>query len=231
MLKNDVRVVGPRTVIRRRLLCRGVVQAVGFRPAVHRLAVELGLGGWVRNDPDGATIEVEGPAATVESFHRRLPESLPPLARLDALLISEATVHGERTFTVDASTTGPRRHALLPPDAVLCDACRGEMADPSDRRHRYPFTTCTNCGPRYSLTHRLPYDRERTSMACFPLCSACRSEYGDPGSRRFHAEPICCPACGPRLWLADARGETVAAGAARHSRDAGGSGGQVAFWR
>jgi hydrogenase maturation protein HypF len=201
-------------VIRRRLLCRGVVQAVGFRPAVHRLAVSLGLAGWVRNDPDGATIEVEGSTDAVQCFQRRLPEVLPPLARLDALLVSETPYLGERAFTVHTSTSGPRRHALIPPDVVLCDACRGEMEDPADRRHRYPFTTCTNCGPRYSLTQSLPYDRDRTSMACFPLCPACRSEYTDPGSRRFHAEPICCPACGPQLWLANARGEMVAEGSA-----------------
>ncbi|MFI5396942.1 MAG: carbamoyltransferase HypF [Candidatus Binatia bacterium] len=201
-------------VIRHRLVCRGVVQAVGFRPAVHRFAVSLGLSGWVRNDMDGATIEVEGPRQAVESFRRRLSDVLPPLARLDALLISETPPLGEQEFTVHASTKGARRHALIPPDTVLCDDCRGEMEDPSDRRHRYPFTTCTNCGPRYSLTGNLPYDRERTSMTCFPLCAACQSEYTDPGNRRFHAEPICCPACGPRLWLAHAQGEALGEGSA-----------------
>lgn len=201
-------------VIRRRLACRGVVQAVGFRPAVHRLAVALGLGGWVRNDPDGAMIEIEGPRPAVESFRCRLPAALPPLSRLDAIEINETLPLGERDFTVVTSAAGPRRHALIPPDAVLCGDCRGEMEDPSDRRYHYPFTTCTNCGPRYSLTHNLPYDRERTSMACFPLCAPCASEYTDPGSRRFHAEPICCPTCGPRLWLANAEGATVAEGQA-----------------
>lgn len=199
-------------MIRHRLACRGVVQAVGFRPAVHRLAVSLGLGGWVRNDPDGALIEIEGPGAALETFRRRLPDSLPPLARLDAVAVSTAVPRGERQFSVVVSDTGPRRQALIPPDTIVCDDCRGEIADPSDRRYRYAFTTCTNCGPRYSLTHTLPYDRERTSMACFPLCSACAAEYADPGSRRFHAEPICCPVCGPRLWLVDHRVRPVAEG-------------------
>lgn len=199
-------------VIRVRLACRGVVQAVGFRPAVHRLAVSLDLGGWVRNDPDGALIEVEGPTGAVETFQRRLRAHLPPLARLDAMEASAAVPLGERQFNVVVSAAGPRRRALIPPDTMLCDDCRGEMEDPSDRRYRYPFTTCTNCGPRYSLTHSLPYDRQRTSMACFPLCAACATEYADPGSRRFHAEPICCPACGPRLWLAESGAAPIAEG-------------------
>jgi len=198
--------------MRQRVLCRGVVQAVGFRPAVHRLAVSLGLAGWVRNDPDGALIEVEGPQHAVQSFHRRLPDVLPPLARLDATVITDTVPLGERHFAVAESTRGPRRHALIPPDAVVCSDCRREMEDPSDRRHHYAFTTCTNCGPRYSLTRTLPYDRDRTSMACFALCPACAAEYRDPGSRRFHAEPICCPACGPRLWLVNSGAETVAEG-------------------
>jgi len=199
-------------VIRHRLACRGIVQAVGFRPAVHRLAVSLGLSGWVRNDPDGAVIEIEGLRPAVELFRFRLPHALPPLARLDALDVEETRPLGERAFTVVTSAAGPRRRALIPPDAVLCGDCRLEMEDPSNRRYRYAFTTCTNCGPRYSLTSNLPYDRERTSMACFPLCRACAAEYGDTSDRRFHAEPICCPACGPRLWLANAEGTTLAEG-------------------
>ena len=208
-------------------MCRGVVQGVGFRPAVHRLATSLGLGGWVRNDADGATIEVEGRSAAVDSFCDRLPAALPPLARLEAVRVAAVAARGERGFAVRASAVARRRHARIPPDAALCEECRAEMEDPADRRHRYPFITCTSCGPRYSLTHALPYDRARTSMSCFPLCPACRSEYGAPGSRRFHAEPICCPTCGPRIWLANARGETIADGsaavvAARAALQAGG---------
>lgn len=199
-------------MIRRHLVCRGAVQGVGFRPAVHRLARALDLGGWVRNDPDGAAIEVEGPAQAVGEFAARLPSSLPPLARLDHLEARHIPPLGEHVFRVRSSRPGPRRRALIPPDAALCAACRAEQEDPGDRRHRYPFITCTDCGPRYSLTRALPYDRERTSMACFPLCAECRTEYEDPTTRRFHAEPVCCPTCGPRLWLADAQGGVRAEG-------------------
>ncbi len=202
--------LGAASAVRRHLACRGAVQGVGFRPAVVRLARSLGLGGWVRNDPDGAAIEVEGPPEAVGRFEQALLGALPPLARLEAVEARDTTPRGERSFGVGPSTGGARRSALIPPDAALCRACRDELSDPLDRRHRHPFVTCTDCGPRYSLARSLPYDRERTSMACFALCAACRAEYEDPGGRRFHAEPVCCPACGPRLWLADARGETRA---------------------
>ena len=197
---------------RRRLVCRGVVQAVGFRPAVHRLACALRLSGFVRNDPDGATIEVEGSQAAVSDFERRLPREVPPLTRLDAVETIDLPVRGERTFRVEASREGARRSALIPPDASLCRACRAEMESPADRRHRYAFTSCTDCGPRYSLARSLPYDRKRTSMACFPLCPECRTEYEEPTRRRFRAEPICCPRCGPRLWLTHGDGEPRAEG-------------------
>lgn len=186
---------------RLRLICRGVVQGVGFRPAVHRLASSLGLGGFVRNAPEGVVIEVEGPDADVRAFAERLPRSLPPLARIDEMEPASVTPAGESIFSVLASQEGRRRQALVPPDSAICPDCRADMEDPGNRRHQYPFTTCTNCGPRFTLVHTLPYDRERTSMACFPLCPSCRREYEDPGDRRFHAEPVCCPECGPRLWL------------------------------
>jgi len=191
--------------LRLRLACRGVVQGVGFRPAVHRLATGLGLAGFVRNDPDGAAIEVEGPELQVRAFAERLPTALPPLARLAAVEAVEVPATGAPAFAVEASEEGNRRRALVPPDAALCPDCRSEMERPGDRRYRYPFTTCTNCGPRFTLVAGLPYDRARTSMACFPLCAACAREYADPADRRFHAEPICCPACGPRLWFVDRR--------------------------
>jgi hydrogenase maturation protein HypF len=197
-----------------RIRCRGAVQGVGFRPAVHRLASELGLAGWVLNGPDGVTIEIEGRGASVESFTRRLPSSLPPLARLDAAEQQDVAVLGEAGFRVIASELGPRRRALVPPDAALCSDCREDMERPDDRRRHYAFTTCTNCGPRFSLVRSLPYDRERTAMACFPLCRECRSEYEDPSDRRFHAEPVCCPRCGPHLLLRNAEGEEIAEGPA-----------------
>jgi hydrogenase maturation protein HypF len=194
---------------RLQIRCRGTVQGVGFRPAVHRIATSLGLAGWVVNDPQGATIEVEGPEEVVALFLDRLSSDLPPLARLDASEEELCEPLGEEGFEVRSSTIGRREGALVPPDAVLCDDCRRDMETPSDRRFRYPFTTCTNCGPRFSLVRELPYDRERTSMACFPLCADCEREYTDPSDRRFHAEPVACPACGPRLWLADESGEEI----------------------
>ncbi len=201
-----------RAPVRLQIRCRGTVQGVGFRPAIHRLATSVGLSGWVINDPQGATLEVEGPAELVEDFVDRLPAELPPLARLDRLERDEIEPLGEKGFEVRTSTLGRRQGALVPPDAVLCGDCRREMEDPDDRRFRYPFTTCTNCGPRFSLVRKLPYDRERTSMACFPLCAKCDAEYTDPSDRRFHAEPVACPACGPRLWLASADGDEMEAG-------------------
>lgn len=197
---------------RLRIVCRGVVQGVGFRPAVHRLATSLALAGWVRNAPEGAIVEVEGNREVVHQFARQLPTVLPPLARLADYDVHEISPTGGTGFTVLVSAPGRRERALVPPDTVLCRDCRAEMEDPADRRHRYPFTTCTNCGPRFSLVRTLPYDRERTSMACFPLCPDCRREYEDPGNRRFHAEPVCCPACGPHLWLANRTSRRLASG-------------------
>ena len=195
--------------IRLQIRCRGTVQGVGFRPTIHRIASALGLVGWVINDPQGATLEIEGPADVVDTFLERLPTELPPLARLDRFEQESLEPVGEECFEVRNTTLGRREGALVPPDAVLCDDCRQEMEDPGDRRFHYPFTTCTNCGPRFSLVHDLPYDRERTSMGCFPLCPDCNREYTDPADRRFHAEPVACPACGPRLWLADESGEAL----------------------
>jgi hydrogenase maturation protein HypF len=195
--------------VRLQIRCRGTVQGVGFRPAVHRIATSLGLSGWVINDPQGATMEVEGAAGVIEAFLERLPEELPPLARLVTVERESLDPLGEEGFEVRTSTLGRREGALVPPDAVLCDDCRREMEGENDRRFHYPFTTCTNCGPRFTLVHTLPYDRERTSMQCFPLCSDCEREYTDPSDRRFHAEPVACPACGPRLWLAGEDGEAL----------------------
>jgi hydrogenase maturation protein HypF len=163
----------------------------------------------VINDPQGATLEVEGPHELVESFLDRLSAELPPLARLDAIEREARDPLEEKGFEVRTSTLGRRAGALVPPDAVVCADCRREMEDVNDRRYHYPFTTCTNCGPRFTLVHALPYDRERTSMGCFPLCPECKREYTDPSDRRFHAEPVACPVCGPRLWIADEAGEEL----------------------
>jgi hydrogenase maturation protein HypF len=159
----------------------------------------LGLGGFVQNTPEGVVIEVEGDAA--EAFLPALRAGLPPLARLDDVRVEGVPPAGGTGFVILSSTEGVRERAIVPPDTALCADCRAEMEDPSDRRFHYPFTTCTNCGPRFSLVQALPYDRERTSMSCFPLCPECEREYTDPTDRRFHAEPVCCPACGPRMWV------------------------------
>ncbi len=188
---------------RLRVMCRGAVQGVGFRPTVHRIASEMGLTGWIVNDPSGVTAEVEGPCEVVTTFPDRLREALPPLARVDETVTEEIPPEGATEFEVRESAQGRRAGALVPPDAALCEDCRREMETPEDRRHRYPFTTCTNCGPRFSLVLRLPYDRPQTAMGCFPLCSECEREYTDTADRRFHAEPVCCPACGPRIWFQD----------------------------
>ena len=190
-----------RAPTRLRLRCSGAVQGVGFRPFVYGLASSLGLTGWVRNDPDGVLIEVQGTPEAVEDFALELPERLPPLARLDGLEKTPALpVGGEESFRVEVSAPGARRRALIPPDAALCPECRCEMEDPGDRRYRYAFTGCASCGPRFSLVRSLPYDRARTSMECFELCPECLAEYTNPGNRRFHTEPLCCPVCGPSLW-------------------------------
>lgn len=199
---------------RLRVRCRGAVQGVGFRPTVFRLATEAGLAGFVVNDAHGVTIEVEGTASTVEGFLPALLAALPPLARIDGLEREPLPPCGDATFDVRESAAGLRRGALVPPDTALCSDCRRDMETVGDRRHGYAFTTCTNCGPRFTLVRSLPYDRERTAMACFPLCPACAAEYRDPDDRRFHAEPVCCPDCGPRLWLEDVSGLCLGKGAA-----------------
>jgi hydrogenase maturation protein HypF len=183
---------------------------VGFRPTVFRVATSLGLVGWVVNDADGVTVEVEGAARDVGGFLPALERELPQLARIDHVEEAPVDPAGDTRFEVHLTADRSRRSALVPPDAAVCDDCRREMDTPSDRRAGYPFTTCTNCGPRFSIVHGLPYDRSRTSMARFPLCDACRTEYEDPADRRFHTEPVCCPACGPRLWLASVDGRRIA---------------------
>jgi len=190
--------------IRASLLARGQVQGVGFRPFIYRLAKDLGLTGSVGNTSDGVRIEVQGPRPDVLAFRDRLPGELPPLARLTGLVFEEMpAVPGETEFTI-VKSSGHRGHSvLISPDVGVCPDCLRDMRDPKDRRYRYPFTSCTNCGPRYTITRSIPYDRATTSMACFPLCPDCAREYTDPLDRRFDAQPIACPACGPRLWFAE----------------------------
>jgi hydrogenase maturation protein HypF len=185
---------------RLRLQVQGVVQGVGFRPFVFRLARELGLDGWVQNRPEGVLIEVQGAGGALAAFPRRLQAERPRAAvlqRVRADPMPEA-LRGE-PFRILPSEREGRRRASIPADLALCPDCAAEIRDPAARRFRYPFTNCTACGPRYSIVAALPYDRPRTAMASFPLCADCRKEFEDPGDRRFHAQPVACPRCGPRL--------------------------------
>jgi hydrogenase maturation protein HypF len=181
---------------RLRLRLRGAVQGVGFRPFAFGLAARYGLGGFVRNDAQGVTLEIEGEATA--HYVAALRRELPPLARLDAMEIEPVALRGDRLFIIEATHSGSSQ-TRIPADAATCDKCLDDLFDPSSRFHLYPFVNCTHCGPRYTLTRRLPYDRAQTSMAGFPLCADCARDYADPANRRFHAEPIACPHCGPRL--------------------------------
>ncbi len=192
-----------------RLRVEGTVQGVGFRPHVHRLAGELCLAGWVRNDHRGVIAEVEGDPLAVESFLRRVSDDAPPLARIERVLVVDAAATGEAGFVITESESGGGADTFVAPDAATCQDCLRELADPADRRFRYPFVNCTNCGPRYTIVRGVPYDRPLTTMAAFAMCPACQAEYDDPRDRRFHAQPNACPACGPRARLLDAEGREV----------------------
>ncbi len=186
-----------------RLLAAGQVQGVGFRPFAYRLALRHGLTGHVGNTSDGVRIEVQGPSDAVDAFCRELPRTLPPLARLTSCVTEDVDpLPGENAFVIVPSSGRSGHHVLVSPDVSVCPDCLADMGKPGDRRYRYPFTNCTNCGPRFTITRAIPYDRAVTSMACFPLCPACREEYENPLNRRFHAQPNACPVCGPRVWLA-----------------------------
>jgi hydrogenase maturation protein HypF len=197
--------------VRREVLVRGVVQGVGFRPFVYRLALQEGLAGFIGNDTDGVTIEVEGPTVRVDAFLARLRTESPPLARIDSVVTRELASSGEALagqaeFRIVASEVVGRVSTGIPADAATCPDCLRELLDPADRRYRYPFLNCTNCGPRFTITGRIPYDRPQTSMARFTMCAACQAEYDDPGNRRFHAQPNACWDCGPRVWLVQTAG-------------------------
>jgi hydrogenase maturation protein HypF len=198
-------------LLRRGVVVCGVVQGVGFRPFVYKLAHEEGLAGFIGNDTDGVTIEVEGPGQRVEAFLARLRTEAPPLARIDRVYVRELASKGDKGFRIVASEVLGRVSTGIPADAATCPDCLRELLDPSDRRYRYPFLNCTNCGPRFTITRRIPYDRSQTSMARFPMCAACQREYDDPLNRRFHAQPNACWDCGPQLTLLDADGSAIAA--------------------
>ena len=178
---------------------RGVVQGVGFRPFVHRLAEDLGLCGFVGNDTTSVFVEVEGLGGALVDFASRLRSEAPALARIEDVRAEDVPALGEPGFAIVPSRHEPGTVTLVPPDVATCPDCLAELRDPADRRYRYPFVNCTRCGPRFTIIRALPYDRSRTTMAAFALCPDCATEYGDPRDRRHHAEPVACPACGPRL--------------------------------
>ncbi|HWQ11717.1 MAG TPA: carbamoyltransferase HypF [Roseiflexaceae bacterium] len=189
------------TVRRRRIAVQGIVQGVGFRPFVYGQALRCGLAGFVLNDSAGVTIEVEGAHEALAAFERALRAAAPPLARVDSIAVEEVPPRGETVFAIAHSRAGPERRTLIAPDTATCEDCLREVLDPADRRYRYPFTNCTNCGPRFTIVQDVPYDREKTTMRVFPMCDSCRAEYENPLDRRFHAQPNACPACGPALEL------------------------------
>jgi hydrogenase maturation protein HypF len=191
----------------RRIEVRGTVQGVGFRPWVYRLAVEEGLSGRVRNDARGVTIEVFGRPEALEAFLRRLGKEAPPAALLREVREERIPADPLPGFSIVRSEGEGARRVSIPPDLATCPECLREVRDPADRRHSYPFTNCTHCGPRFTIARDVPYDRPATTMAAFPMCPACRREYEDPLDRRFHAQPIACPDCGPRVRLLEPSGE------------------------
>ncbi len=195
-----------------RIEVRGIVQGVGFRPWVFRLAQLHGLGGWVRNDASGVTIEAFGPAAALDAFLRDLRAEPPPAAVIRSVEFRRIPPRPVRAFEILASEGSADRRVSIPADLPTCADCLVEVFDPANRRYRYAFTNCTNCGPRFTIARGVPYDRPATTMAAFEMCEACRREYASPGDRRFHAQPNACPVCGPRLMLIDATTRAVIEG-------------------
>lgn len=187
--------------VRKVITVRGVVQGVGFRPFVYRLAQQYNLTGWVLNHSGGVDIEVEGLPAIVEAFLKDLTRKAPPIARIEGIEATDGPPLGYTRFEIRESHAEEGRYQLISPDVATCAECLREVFDPTDRRYRYPFTNCTNCGPRFTIIRDIPYDRPLTTMAKFVMCPQCQAEYDDPTNRRFHAQPNACPICGPRVWL------------------------------
>jgi len=188
---------------------RGVVQGVGFRPFVYLLARQHGLSGYVFNTPGDVTIVLEGRNSEIERFLRDLRAKAPPQSHIESVEISERSIQGYQSFEIRESRVREDDYQLISPDLATCQACRDEIFDPSDRRYRYPFINCTNCGPRFTIIRDIPYDRPRTTMYKFKMCPSCQREYDDPLDRRFHAQPNACPVCGPRLELLNPAGERI----------------------
>jgi hydrogenase maturation protein HypF len=194
---------------RREVAVRGIVQGVGFRPFIYALAQRHGLAGWVCNNAEGVQIEVEGAPEALDRFVQCIEAEPPPLAVVEAVSWRPCAVREEQEFRIEASRADSRRRTPISRDVATCVACLQELFDPSDRRYRYPFINCTNCGPRFTITYAVPYDRATTTMAGFPMCPACQREYNDPADRRFHAQPNACPVCGPQVRLLDRSGQAM----------------------
>lgn len=188
-------------LIGKRIHIQGIVQGVGFRPFVYRLAQRFTLSGQVSNTSAGVDIEVDGRADQLAAFASALVGEAPPLARIDELCIEDRPANGFQSFAISPSRAIDGTYQPVSPDMGICDDCLRELFDPRDRRYRYPFINCTHCGPRFTIIRRMPYDRPSTTMAAFPVCPACAAEFGDPLDRRFHAQPVACPVCGPQVWL------------------------------
>jgi hydrogenase maturation protein HypF len=196
-------------VVRKAIDVAGIVQGVGFRPFVYRLAHECQLSGFIVNTPGGVTIEVQGDAEVIDRFLERLPAEIPPLAKITAFVPRDAEPQSDSAFRIVSSRRDAPPRALISPDVAVCGDCLREMMSPRDRRFRYPFINCTNCGPRFTIIRDIPYDRAGTSMASFRMCAACQAEYNDPSNRRFHAQPNACWDCGPQLQLWSADGSHI----------------------
>jgi len=197
--------------VRKHIEVGGIVQGVGFRPWIFRLATERRLVGHITNTAGGVTIEVEGPAGAIEDFLGRLRVEAPPLARITSIAVREAPLDGDAGFRILPSLAGDEHRTLISPDVSICADCLRELFDPRDRRYLYPFINCTNCGPRYTIVRDIPYDRASTSMAAFTMCAACQAEYDNAANRRFHAQPNACWDCGPRVEVWQAGAKCVAA--------------------
>jgi len=194
---------------------RGIVQGVGFRPFVYGLATKHKLKGWVCNTSEDVRIEVEGEAEAIEQFERELRTEAPPLSHIEDITISYDSPLGYKCFEIRHSQALEGKYQLISPDVATCQLCLNELLDPGDRRYRYPFTNCTNCGPRFTIIEDMPYDRPKTTMRDFQMCSKCQEEYNNPLNRRFHAQPNACPVCGPHVELLDAQDTKVIASEAQ----------------
>jgi hydrogenase maturation protein HypF len=190
----------------------GTVQGVGFRPFIYQLAIAHGLFGYVKNLGNYVEILLEGNPESIENFLKDLPEKKPPLAKITEIRSEKVPFSGYSKFLIVQSGTAAFENSIIPPDTAICEQCKSEIFDPSTRYYHYPFTVCTNCGPRYTTVRTLPYDRENTTMVDFPLCPECKKEYTDPLNRRYHAQPVCCPKCGPEIRLLDLEGNILERG-------------------